>query len=48
MTVNMSDLKYENDDLIEYDREQYALVTEMQLILIYAKPIMTIMIVEAF
>ncbi len=48
MTVNMSDLKYENDDLIECDHEQYALVIEKQLILIYAKQIMTIMIVEAF
>jgi GNAT superfamily N-acetyltransferase len=48
MTVNISDLKYENDDLIEYDREQYALVTDKQSILIYAKQIMTMIIVEAF
>jgi GNAT superfamily N-acetyltransferase len=48
MTVNMLDLKYENVDLVEYDREQYALVTDKQLILVYAKQIMTIMIVEAF
>jgi ribosomal protein S18 acetylase RimI-like enzyme len=48
MTVIMSDLKYDHDDLIQYDREQYALVTDKQAIVVYVKQIMIIMTVEAF
>jgi hypothetical protein len=48
MVVNTSDLKYDNHELLEYDREQYALVTDRQLILPYAKQIFTIMIEEAY
>ncbi|CAF1251161.1 unnamed protein product [Rotaria sordida] len=48
MVANMSDLKYDNDDLVQYDHEQYVLVTDKQAILVYANQIMIIMTTEAF
>jgi ribosomal protein S18 acetylase RimI-like enzyme len=48
MTVTMSDLKCDDDNLIRYDREQYALVTDKQEIVVYTKQIMMFMNVEAF
>ncbi len=32
MAINADDLKYDNDDLIQYDRKHYALVTDKQAI----------------
>lgn len=48
MAANIFDIKYDSDDLIQYDHEQYALVTDKQAIVVYAKQIMIIMITEAF
>ncbi|CAF0903720.1 unnamed protein product [Didymodactylos carnosus] len=48
MAVTTSDLQYDNDDLIQYDHEQYTLVGEKQAVVAYAKQIMIIMTVEAF
>lgn len=48
MAVNAYDLKYDNDDFIQYDREQYALITDKQAIVVYAKQIMILMTTEAF
>ncbi|CAF3666431.1 unnamed protein product, partial [Rotaria sp. Silwood1] len=48
MVANMSDFKYDNDDLVQYDRERYALVTDKQAIVLYTNQIMIIMTTEAF
>ena len=48
LLVTMSDLKYDDDNVIQYDREQYALVTEKQEIIVYARQIMMFMNVEAY
>ena len=48
MVTNLFDLKYNNDNLIQYDREQYAVVTDKQAIVVYAKQITIIMTTEAF